>query len=58
MVNGKRGRGRKICGWLGNVSRYAGMNMNIKQMRRNYYQQGRMEDHSIQRRVQQGTAVR
>ena len=29
-----------------------------KQMRRNCYQQGRMEDHSIQRRVRQGTAVR
>ena len=28
MVNGKRGRGRKRCGWLGNVSRYAGMNIN------------------------------
>ena len=28
-----------------------------KQMRRNCYQQGRMEDHSIQRRVRQGTAV-
>ena len=27
MVNGKRGRGRKRCGWLGNVSRYAGMNI-------------------------------
>ena len=29
-----------------------------KQMRRNCYQQGRMEDHSIQRRVRRGTAVR
>ena len=29
MVNSKRGRGRKRCGWLGNVPRYAGMNMNI-----------------------------
>ena len=28
MVNGKCGRGRKRCGWLGNVSRYAGMNIN------------------------------
>ena len=28
MVNGKRGRGRKRCGWLGNVSRYAGMIIN------------------------------
>ena len=28
MVNGKRGRGRKRCGWLGNVSRYAGMDIN------------------------------
>ena len=28
MVNGKRGRGRKRCGWLGNVSQYAGMNIN------------------------------
>ena len=28
MVNGKLGRGRKRCGWLGNVSRYAGMNIN------------------------------
>ena len=28
MINGKRGRGRKRCGWLGNVSRYAGMNIN------------------------------
>ena len=28
-----------------------------KQMRRNCYQQGRMEDHSIQRRVRQGTAM-
>ena len=28
MVNSKRGRGRKRCGWLGNVSRYAGMNIN------------------------------
>ena len=28
-----------------------------KQMRRNCYQQGRMEDHSIQCRVRQGTAV-
>ena len=28
-----------------------------KQMRRNCYQQRRMEDHSIQRRVRQGTAV-
>ena len=28
MVNGKRGRGRKRFGWLGNVSRYAGMNIN------------------------------
>ena len=55
MVNGKRGRGRKRCGWLGNASRYAGMN---KQMSRNCYLQGRMEDHSIQCRVRQGTAVR
>ena len=63
MVNGKRGRGRKRSGWLGNVSRYAGMNINIcrnerKQMRRNCYQQGRIEDHSIQRCVRQETAVR
>ena len=28
-----------------------------KQMRRNCYQQGRMEDHSIQCRVRQGTAM-
>ena len=28
MVNGKRGRGRKRCEWLRNVSRYAGMNIN------------------------------
>ena len=28
MVNGKRGRGRKRRGWLGNVSRYAEMNIN------------------------------
>ena len=28
MVNGKRGRSRKRCGWLGNVSRYTGMNIN------------------------------
>ena len=28
MVNGKRGRGRKRCVWLGKVSRYAGMNIN------------------------------
>ena len=28
MVNGKRSRGRKRCGWLGNVSRYTGMNIN------------------------------
>ena len=28
MVNSKRGRGRKRCGWLGKVSRYAGMNIN------------------------------
>ena len=28
MVNGKRDRGRTRCGWLGNVSRYAGMNIN------------------------------
>ena len=55
MVNGKRGRGRKRCEWLGNVSRCRNEH---KQMRRNCYQQGRMEDHSIQRRVRQGTAVR
>ena len=29
-----------------------------KQMRKNCYQQGRMEDRSIQRRVRQGTAVK
>ena len=62
MVNGKRVRERKRCGWLGNVSRYAGMNINrcaeIATKSRNCYQQGRMEDHSIQRRVRQGTAVR
>ena len=28
-----------------------------KQMRRNCYEQGRMEDHSIQRRVRQGTTI-
>ena len=42
--------------------RMAGKRLSIyrnehKQMRRNCYQQGRMEDHSIQRRVRQGTAV-
>ena len=56
MVNGKRGRGRKRCGWLGNV--FLICRNEHKQMRRNCYQQGRMEDHSIQRRVRQGTAVR
>ena len=28
MVDGKRGRGRKRCSWLGNVSCYAGMDIN------------------------------
>ena len=56
MVNGKRGSRKEEM-------RMAGKRLPIsrnehKQMRRNCYQQGRMEDHSIQRRVRQGTAVR
>ena len=58
MVNGKRGRGRKRCGWLGNVSRYSGMNINRCAEIATNREEWRTIVISIQLRVRQGTAVR